>query len=166
MAPCKAAAAMASTVARPQFHQDYRISSLVTEVFKAALILHTVAMLSLLIRNGSNKITRGTQASRTTTHIHMIKHLYLHHLCLSGSSTTVGSTVLLLANCGETYRLYSYRDEYTDPSTSLYSSSYYDGNEHVSSTKYCSCIDGYKGNPYVAEGGCVDIDECAPINAT
>ncbi|KAH6814963.1 hypothetical protein C2S51_019783 [Perilla frutescens var. frutescens] len=36
------------------------------------------------------------------------------------------------------------RDEYTDPSTSLYYYGYYDGYEYVSSTKFCSCTYGYE----------------------
>ncbi|KAH6771532.1 hypothetical protein C2S52_016335 [Perilla frutescens var. hirtella] len=53
-------------------------------------------------------------------------------------------------------------EEYADPSTSLYVYGYYDGvgDAYVSSTKYCSCMHGYEGNPYVY-GGCVDVDECA-----
>ncbi|KAH6827787.1 hypothetical protein C2S53_014766 [Perilla frutescens var. hirtella] len=58
----------------------------------------------------------------------------------------------------------SYEQLYNDPSTSLFYSGYYDGYEYASSTQFCSCINGYEGNPYVDEG-CVDINECA-INFT
>lgn len=35
----------------------------------------------------------------------------------------------------------------------------YNNNEYVSMIKYCSCNQGYEGNPYLPQG-CVDIDEC------
>ncbi|KAH6771535.1 hypothetical protein C2S52_016338 [Perilla frutescens var. hirtella] len=64
----------------------------------------------------------------------------------------------------QSYRYSSIGDEYADPSTSLYLYGYYEGDAYVSSTKYCSCVDGYQGNPYLFEG-CVDVDECA-LNST
>ncbi|XP_041997776.1 wall-associated receptor kinase-like 3 [Salvia splendens] len=73
---------------------------------------------------------------------------------------------LVVCKLAANYRYPTSSDEYTDPSTSFYLSNYY--NEYaygyISSTKYCSCQDGYQGNPYVFQG-CIDIDECA-LNET
>ncbi|KAG6391634.1 hypothetical protein SASPL_149391 [Salvia splendens] len=48
----------------------------------------------------------------------------------------------------------SYNNEYEN-----FHSSYYDGYGYASSTKYCSCPNGYEGNPYLPEK-CIDINDC------
>ncbi|KAG6383811.1 hypothetical protein SASPL_156420 [Salvia splendens] len=53
------------------------------------------------------------------------------------------------------YRSDEYYDDYYMPR--------YDptGNNYVSSTRYCSCRDGFEGNPYLGREGCVDVNECS-----
>ncbi|KAH6789261.1 hypothetical protein C2S51_004267 [Perilla frutescens var. frutescens] len=36
----------------------------------------------------------------------------------------------------------------------------FDDNTHTFNTSRCRCDRGFQGNPYLPEGGCVDIDEC------
>ncbi|XP_057765856.1 wall-associated receptor kinase-like 10 [Salvia miltiorrhiza] len=53
------------------------------------------------------------------------------------------------------YRSDEYYDNYYTPR--------YDptGNNYVSSVRYCSCRDGFEGNPYLGREGCTDINECS-----